>query len=83
AAIAAAAGIGVAHLCRLFRRFAGITPGAYRDRRRAALAEDLLADTDLGLGAIAERLGYADAFAFSRAFKRVTGQAPSHWRQRR
>ncbi len=83
AAIAAAAGIGVAHLCRLFRRFAGITPGAYRDRRRAALAEDLLADTDLSLGAIAERLGYPDAFAFSRAFKRTTGQAPSHWREGR
>jgi AraC-like DNA-binding protein len=44
------------------------------------LAEDLLANTDSGVAAAARRVGYDSEEAFSRAFKRVHGLSPSHWR---
>lgn len=50
------------------------------ERVRGRLAERLLGDSDLGLDAIAAQLGYSEAASFSRAFKRWTGCAPSHWR---
>ena len=50
------------------------------ERVRGRLAERLLGDSDLGLDAIAAQLGYSEAASFSRAFKRWTGLAPSHWR---
>ena len=47
------------------------------------LAEELLATTDLGVVAVARRVGYDSEEAFSRAFKRAHGASPSHWRARR
>lgn len=44
-------------------------------------AVDLLADGLLSVEQIAARLGYADAAAFSHAFKRWTGSSPSHYRR--
>ena len=46
------------------------------------LAEDLLASTDLGVAAVARRVGYDAEEAFSRAFKRAHGAAPGAWRAR-
>ncbi|WP_068830437.1 AraC family transcriptional regulator [Pseudomonas sp. BMS12] len=45
------------------------------------LAERLLLDSPLDLGNIAQRLGYADAASFSRAFVRWNGCSPGHWRK--
>jgi AraC-like DNA-binding protein len=42
-----------------------------------------LAETDLKLDAIAERVGYANPFVFSNTFKRWTGWRPSLYRDRR
>ena len=46
-------------------------------------AKDLLRSADLGLAAVARRVGYDSEEAFSRAFKRELGQAPSVWRVQR
>ncbi len=45
------------------------------------LAKRLLSDSRLDLNAIAQRLGYAEAASFSRAFSRWTGSPPSHWQR--
>jgi len=50
---------------------------------RMHLAEELLATADLGVGAVARRVGYESEEAFSRAFKRTHDVAPSEWRSRR
>jgi len=42
----------------------------------------LLQSTRLPLAALAERFGYADAFSFSRAFKRAMGVPPKDYRSR-
>jgi AraC-like DNA-binding protein len=44
------------------------------------LAERLLSDSPLDINSIAQRLGYAEAASFSRAFRRWTGYSPGHWK---
>ena len=75
--VAAEVGISPIYLSRLFKRFAG--SGAYRFllRLRMNFAAELLQERGLKVSAVARRLGYADAFQFSRAFKRVYGVPPS------
>jgi len=58
------------------------SPIRYLTEWRMHLADELLATTDLGVGTIARRVGYDSEEAFSRAFKRARGLAPTPWRQR-
>jgi AraC-like DNA-binding protein len=66
-----------------FRDVLGVAPIRYLTGWRMHVAEDLLRSTDLGLAAVARRTGYESEEAFSRAFKRHHGSAPSVWRVRR
>lgn len=45
------------------------------------LAERLLSDSRLDISSIAQRLGYAEAASFSRAFRRWTSCAPGQWKR--
>ncbi|TWU46897.1 AraC family transcriptional regulator [Rubripirellula reticaptiva] len=64
------------HLSRLFRRFGGV--GAYRYLLRIKMnhAAEMLLEERLLIKEVAERMGFSDAFQFSRAFKRVYGIPP-------
>lgn len=53
------------------------------DEVRFEIACQLLGDTRMSLGQIAATLDYADASAFTRAFRRWSGAAPSAWRAAR
>ena len=66
-----------------FRRVLGRSPIRYLAEWRMHLAADLLRTTDLGVTAVARRVGYEAEEAFSRAFKRHHGVAPGTWRNRR
>ncbi|MCW2753568.1 MAG: AraC family transcriptional regulator [Marmoricola sp.] len=84
--VADLAGLGnvsVSLLDERFRRELGMAPIRYLTGWRMHLAQDLLTSTDLGLVAIARRIGYESEEAFSRAFKRLYGESPSVWRVRR
>ena len=63
-----------------FRQVLGRSPIRYLTEWRMHLAEDLLTSTDLGVAAIARRVGYDAEEAFSRAFKRHSGSPPAQWR---
>lgn len=52
-----------------------------RDQALRELAELHLADARLTLADVSELLGYTEQSAFSRAFKRWSGQSPMSWRQ--
>jgi len=65
-----------------FRQVLGRSPIRYLTEWRMHLAEEFLTSTDLGVAAIARRVGYDAEEAFSRAFKRHTGAAPASWRAR-
>jgi AraC-like DNA-binding protein len=50
---------------------------------RFEIARQLLEDTEVTLGQIAAALGYSEASAFTRAFRRWSGETPSGWRRGR
>jgi AraC-like DNA-binding protein len=62
-----------------FTRAVGRSPMEYLVAWRMALAKGLLRDQELGLTEVAEKVGYASASAFSTAFSRHVGQAPSQY----
>lgn len=62
------------------RRVLGMAPIRYLTGWRMHVAEELLRTTTLGISSIAHRVGYESEEAFSRAFKRGHGEAPSIWR---
>jgi AraC-like DNA-binding protein len=80
---AAAAHVTPAHLVRRFRAELGVTPIAYLWERRVTTGVDLLATTGLPVGAIAERVGFASVYHFSRRVKAHTGLAPTELRRAR
>jgi AraC-like DNA-binding protein len=82
-ALAGLAGVSVSLLDERFRRVLGLAPIRYLTGWRMHTAEDLLRATDLGVAVVARRVGYDSEEAFSRAFKRAHGQAPSVWRVQR
>lgn len=80
--LAAAAHVSRAGFARRFRALVGEPPLAHLTRWRMALAADLLrSDPRLDLTSVAARVGYADAFGFSAAFRRVRGTTPSAHRR--
>lgn len=76
------AGLFGIHRRTLHRRLKleGATFDALVEEVRADLAQELLAVRGTSLGEVAARLGYADASAFSRAFRRWFGTTPARWR---
>ena len=63
-----------------FREFLGRPPIRYLTEWRLNLASGLLRTSDLGVAEVGNRVGYTSEEAFSRAFKRAFGQAPTYWR---
>ncbi|MEO0489147.1 MAG: helix-turn-helix transcriptional regulator [Cyanobacteria bacterium J06659_2] len=59
----------------------GFTVRQLLENARKARARQLLSDPTLSVEAIATQLGYSDARAFRRAFKRWTGQSPAEFRR--
>ncbi len=77
AGLAREANVSVSLLDERFRVVLGLAPIRYLSAWRMHVAGDLLHSTTLGVAAIARRVGYESEEAFSRAFKRATGQPPS------
>ena len=51
------------------------------DEGRFEIARQMLSNTSMVVGQIADSLGYADASAFTRAFRRWSGTTPAKWRE--
>jgi AraC-like DNA-binding protein len=56
---------------------------ALADEGRSEIAHQLLQNTKLDVSQIAASLDYADASAFTRAFRRWSGTTPAAWRAKR
>lgn len=80
AELATKAGCSRAALARRFTALVGEPPMTYLAGWRIALAADLLRSSDLTIESIAHRVGYANAFALSVAFKRLRGVSPTRHR---
>jgi len=81
AQLAREAGYSPDHFSRVFLGAIGLRPQDYLMRARLDRARQLLAETDLSVGEVATRVGFADIFYFSRFFRQHTGQPPSEFRR--
>ncbi|GAA2156315.1 AraC family transcriptional regulator [Nocardioides koreensis] len=81
AELAAAGHVSASLLDERFRGVLGMPPIRYLTEWRMHLARTLLDSAEVGVAAIARRVGYESEEAFSRAFKRAHGVAPSRWRR--
>ncbi len=79
--LARRAQLSVSHFSAAFRRATGVGVVEYVKRLRMARARFLLEATDQTVTEIAVATGYADAFYFSRQFKKVVGQSPLQFRK--
>ncbi len=66
-----------------FQTTIGMPPLRYATELRMRLASQWLTHESMSIDVVAQRLGYTSQAAFSRAFKRVTGQPPGASRQMR
>jgi AraC-like DNA-binding protein len=73
-------GISYSRIRSLFRQAYGISPGEYRIQVRIEQACSLLETTELTIKEIANQLGYADAFTFSKQFKQRVARSPQQFR---
>ena len=80
AELASKVGLSRATFAKRFTDLVGQPPMAYVTEWRLCLAVDQLRTTDATVDTIARRVGYANAYALSVAFKRVYGTRPSEHR---
>lgn len=59
-----------------FLNVTGVTPLRYLTELRMRLASERISRERMSVEAVALKLGYGSQAAFSRAFKRITGQPP-------
>ena len=65
-----------------FVSLVGLPPMQYLAKWRMQVASGLLRD-NLNIAAVAAEVGYGSEASFSRAFKKIVGASPSHWRDGR
>ena len=80
--LAAAAAVTASHLVRLCRRELSTTPMKLLQDVRIDEAAVLLRHTGLSVKEVADQVGFADPFHFSRAFKQRRGASPRDYRRR-
>lgn len=68
------------HVNALFKRELGLSPRDVLNHERCRIAYHLIHDLGKGVGEAATAAGYADAFYFSRVFKRIYQVTPSRSR---
>ncbi|MGI6358940.1 MAG: helix-turn-helix domain-containing protein [Bacillota bacterium] len=70
------------YFSHVFKEQTGMTFVQYLTELRLAAAKQLLRDTHLTIGQIAERVGYNDISYFSRVFKKQVAVTPTDYRHR-
>jgi len=81
AELAAEVGLAADHFSRVFREIAGERPQAFVLRLRLQRAQQLLLETSLQVGEVAQAVGFRDIFYFSRQFSKHFGLPPSVYRR--
>ena len=68
------------YISKLFRRYAGQSYNKYVTELRIRRARELLrGGGGLPIREVAQRVGYADPFYFSRLFRSYTGKSPTEF----
>lgn len=73
-------GVSPKYVSRIFKEKTGMNITQYMNRVRVNRAMELLADTDLPIGEIAEKVGIYSRTTFLRVFKKTEGMTPQSYR---
>lgn len=74
-------GVSARHLQRVFKEEIGTTPGVVARSRRAKLARQLLAESDLPIGRVAFASGFSSVRAFNETMQQLYKVTPSELRR--
>jgi AraC family transcriptional regulator len=83
AALAEDAGLSRFHFCRAFKASTGLSPHAWLRQHRLEQAKEMLREPTMSIVTVAATLGYGSQTAFAAAFRKLVGESPSEWRNRR
>lgn len=78
--LAGSVGVSRATLANRFRETLGSTPMDYLAKLRVEKGKNLLSEKNTTLEEVARSVGYSSAFAFSKAYKRITGLSPKKYK---
>ncbi len=81
--IAAHVHLSEKYVCKRFKALYGLPPQQHLIKVRMERAAQLLTDTALQIGEIANSVGFASPLYFSNAFRRFFGVSPSSYRQQK
>ena len=81
--LARQSGLSRSSFAERFTEFVGSPPMQYLQHWRLQMAASKLLDGATSIAVVAAQTGYESEAAFSRAFKRVLGEPPAEWRDRR
>lgn len=79
---AASVGLSRSYLQALFKAETGTTPKQYWNHKRIERAKADLMGSTMSVTEIAEKYTYASVHVFSKAFRSMTGETPTNFRQR-
>ncbi|MCC6580171.1 MAG: helix-turn-helix transcriptional regulator [Phycisphaeraceae bacterium] len=79
--LAAKLGYSTGYFQRAFHRQTGKTPARFLLEQRIAMAQKMLAQSNLPVARIAAMVGFKDPLHFSRAFSRIVGRSPTQSRR--
>lgn len=68
------------HICRLFRKYFGMRPMEYMNRKRIQRAKELLESSALSVEEISRNCGFEYLSYFGKLFRRYEGLSPSEYR---
>ncbi len=71
--VAEQCGVSLFHICRLFRRYLGMTPRTYVRQLRLRVAKQLLVETRLSPSKVSQLVGYANYNHFRKQFRKSFG----------
>lgn len=74
-------GYSSSHFSAMFKSKMGASPVDYFIQLKIHYACQLLSQTNLSIQSIAQKIGYEDAFYFSRLFKKIRGKSPREYRK--
>ena len=81
--VARACSMSACHFCRVFKRATGLTFMEYLARARIEAVKLLLLDASTRVSEAAYAAGFQSLSQFNRVFRRVEGEAPTRYRERR
>jgi AraC family transcriptional regulator len=74
-------GLSISHFARSFKVSFGVSTQRWLVQHRIERSRELLMETHQPLADIAERVGFSDQAAFTRAFHQIVGISPGRWRR--